>query len=112
MFSLFNPPFSGDRTKIILPLFDYLVNQTKHEVSKVTDYYNDNLINAKTTDRLVKLLIQLQSYMDLSPETLVSVVRNNSARLNNAFNIVSPLNTGKISNQGEMYNRNNPELFI
>ena len=112
MFSLFNPPFTGERTTIVLPMFDYLVNQTKHEVSKVTDYYNDNLINAKTTDRLVKLLVQLQTYMDLTPETLVSVVRSNTVRLCNAFNFVSPLNNGKISNQGEMYNRNNPELFI
>lgn len=112
MFSLFNPPFTGERTKIILPLFDYLINQTKHEVSKVTDYYNDNLINAKTTDRLVKLLVELQSFMDLSPESLVNVIRNQTVRLCNAYNFVSPLNNGKISNQGEMYNRNNPELFI
>ena len=84
MFSLFNPPFTGERTTIVLPMFDYLVNQTKHEVSKVTDYYNDNLINAKTTDRLVKLLVQLQTYMDLPKATLLSQTLSESVNLSTA----------------------------
>lgn len=112
MFSLFNPPFNRDRTPIVLPMFDYLIKQTQHEVNKVVDYHQQNIVHAKTTDRLVKLLIELQSFMDLSPENLVNTVRNNTARLCNAYNFVSPINNAKITNQGEMYNRNNPELFI
>lgn len=112
MFSLFNPPFNKDRTPIVLPIFDYLVKQTHYEVNKVVDFYKENLYNAKTTDRLVKILMDLQSFMHLSPESLVNTVRNHSARLCNAYNIVSPITNGKITNQGEMYNRNNPELFI
>lgn len=112
MFSLFNPPFNRDRTPIVLPMFDYLIKQTQHEVTKVVDFYQQNIYHARTTDRLVKLLIELQSFMDLSPENLVNTVRNNTARLCNAYNIVSPINNAKITNQGEMYNRNNPELFI
>lgn len=112
MFSLFNPPFNHERTSIVLPMFDYLVKQTHHEVNKVKTFYQDNLTNVKTSDRLVKLLVELQSWMGFSPETLVQVVRNNTPRLCNAYNIASPVTQAKITNQGEMYNRNNPELFI
>lgn len=112
MFSLFNPPFNSERNKIVLPMFDYLAKQTKYEVDKVKTFYQENLTNVKTTDRLVKLLIEMQSWMNFSPETLVQMVRNNTPRLCNTYNLVSPVTQGKISNQGEMYNRNNPELFI
>lgn len=112
MFSLFNPPFTSDRNKIVLPLFDYLDQQTKHEVKKVVQHYRENVIPVKGDHRLVKLLNELKSYMSLSPETLVSVMRANSNRLCGAYNFVSPTINGKINNQGDMYNRNNPELFI
>ena len=112
MFSLFNPPFDSERNKIVLPMFDYLTKQTLHEVDKVRTYYQENITTVKTSDRLVKLLVEMQTWMDFAPETLVKVVRNNTPRLCNAYNIVSPVSQGKITNQGEMYNRNNPELFI
>lgn len=113
MLNLFNPPFNnGSRTKIVLPLFDYLIKQTKHETTKVFDYYQDNFNVVESNTRLVKFLLEIQSLMDLKPETLVSVIRNNAPRYCSAYNLSSPYMNSKIQTLGEFYNRNNPEIII
>lgn len=112
MFNLFNPPFESLRTPIDLPLFSYLNKQTEAEINKVKDHYNANIYNSEVGVRLFKILTELKQYVHLSPETLFRYVRNNTARMCMAYNIVSPTSNGSIASMGELYNRNIAELFI
>lgn len=112
MFTLFNPPYTRFREPIIIPLYAYYINQTNLEVNKLRKFYDENVYTAKSTDRWLKFLITIETYINLSPSKLVSVIRENSPRLNNQFGLVSPLNTSKIQSPGTMYNRNIPELFL
>ena len=112
MFNLFNPPFETLRIPISLPLFDYLNKQTNMEVNKVVEYYNNNVYQADVSSRLFKILTELKQYVHLAPETLYRYVRNNTARLCMAYNIVSPVSNGSVASMGELYNRNIAELFI
>ena len=112
MFNLFNPPFESLRTPIELPIFAYLNKQTDAEIKKVIDHYNHNVYQSDVSVRLFKILAELKQYIHLSPETLFRYVRNNTAKMCMAYNIVSPVSNGSITSMGELYNRNIAELFI
>lgn len=112
MLNLFNPPFIGGRTPPVLPMYDYIVRTMNREMERVKNYYRENIHTLDNTHRLVKLLIDLQSYMSLSPEILVRTIRNETPRLCRAYGINSPVVYSGIQPMGEIYKRNCAEVFI
>lgn len=112
MLNIFNPPFMGGRTPPVLPMYDYVVRTMNREMSRVKDYYRENNFSLENTHRIIKLLIDLQSYMDCSPETLVRAVRIDLPRLCRAYGITSALGNGGIQTRGEMFKQNCADVFI
>lgn len=112
MLNIFNPPFIGSRTPVVLPMYSYVIGCLKRELEKVNRYYTENVYIVQNTHRLVKLIIDLQTIIQSSPENVVRIVRNESDRLCRAYGITSPVVNGGISTAGEMYNKNCPEVFI
>lgn len=112
MLNVFNPPVMGTRTPVVFPMYSYVVSCLNRELLKVKQYYENNLYVVPNNHRLVKLIIDLQTYMQSSPEMIARLVVNESDRLCRAYGITSSVINGGISTAGDMYNRNSPEVFI
>lgn len=112
MLNLFNPPFMGGRTPPILPMYDYIIKTMNREMDRVKNYYRENIYVLENSHRLIRLLIDLQTYMTLSPESLVRTIRNETPRLCRAYDINSPIVHSGIQTIGEIYKRNCAEVFI
>lgn len=102
----------GGRTPPILPMYDYIIKTMNREMDRVKKFYQENIYTLDNSHRLIRLLIDLQSYMSLNPESLVRTIRTETPRLCRAYNINSPLVHAGIQTMGEMYKRNCAEVFI
>lgn len=112
MLNIFNPPFMGGRTPPVIPLYDYAIQTMNREMKRVKEFYRENIYTLDNTHRIIKLLIDLQTYMGSSPEVLVRTIRAETPRLCRAYGINSPVVYSGIQTPGEMYKRNCPEVFI
>lgn len=112
MLNIFNPPYLGGRTPPVIPLYDYVTQTMNREMQRVKAYYRENIYTLENTHRLVRLLIDLQTYMHCSPEVLVRTIRTETPRLCRAYGINSPVVMSGIDSLGELYKRNCAEVFI
>ena len=112
MYSIINPPFMGSRTPPVMPLYEYIVKGLNTELTRIKDYYRQNLWVVNNTHILRKILVDIENKIALSPEALVRSVRSDTLRYCRAYGINSPIFNAGIQNDGNFYNKKNPEVFL
>lgn len=112
MFSFFNPPFPIHRTPVVVPMYSYITDRMNNELTKVEEFYRTNIYTVKNTHVLAKLLVELTNYIHLDPENLVRHIRAITPALERAYRFNSSIVDGGVITDGNLYNRNVPEVWL
>lgn len=112
MINIFNLPFAGGRTPVVLPMYDYIISRMKEQHNRVKSFYRENVFAVDNSHILVKVLTEMNRYMELTPDQVVHQVEANTSALERAFSFNSPVVDGGYRNDGSLYNRHVPEVWI